>query len=301
MKKYKFSYIFLVFLLMILSLVGCNTISKSNKNILTLGINMKLPKNMKLGFSESTMFKYNNTTIPSITVQGVSKNESISLKSFPFTPDDYKTHFKSAFEGNNIEEIKYDYKEVKGNNYIEKMYKSKAILDVNGKKQYSYVYIISFKNSSGSLIIETTSKSNNDFSKYIKSIKNITSDTSSINFKQYSSNISQKEVSIVDSIKVNMPTYFEIKSSYTKSAYYINGFGKDEAIYVIASKHKPTETTNLVWSNINGYEVIKKFDNNNYLVHDINTQKLFFLNTETKEVTSDKGEKYYLRIEKLWK
>lgn len=301
MKKKKTLFIFLLLLIIILSITGCKMSSQSTKNIITLGINIKLPKRIKIGFSESTMFKYNNTTIPSITVQGVSKQESILIKSFPFTPEDYKNHFKSAFEGNNIKEVKYDYKKIKGNDYIDKIYKSKAILEINNKKQYSYVYIISFKNSSGSLIVETTSKSNNDFFDYIKTIKKIKSNTNNIEFKKYNSSISEKEVSIVDNIKVKMPSYLDIKTSYTKSAYYINGFGENQIVYVIASKHKPTKTDNLIWSNINGYEVIKKFDDKNFLVHDINTQKIFYLNSTIKEVSSDKGDKYYLRIEKLWK
>lgn len=300
MKYLKRLFPFLIFVFIFLTFVSCNLNTK-NKNLLTLGINMELPKDMKIGFSESKVFKYNNTTIPSITIQGVSKKESILIKSFPFTVDDYKKHFKSAFEGENIKEIKYDYKEIKGNENIEKIYKSKAILSINNEKKYSYVYIISFKNSSGSLIVEITSNSNNDFSKYIKTIKNIKSNTNNIDFKEYQNSVSEKDVVIVEDISVKMPSYVKVKTSYTKSAYYINGFSENKSFYIIASKNKPLETNNLTWNNINGYEVIKKFDDNNYLIHDINTQKIFYLNTEIKEVVSSSGNKYYLRIEKLWK
>lgn len=302
MKYYKKIITIFLILITTFSLVGCNNIFKKNtKNILTMGINVELPKNMKLGFSESKVFKYNDTTIPSITIQGVSKKDSILFKSFPFTVEDYKNHFKSAFEGNNIKEIKYDYEEIKGNKEMDKVYKSKAILEVNGKKQYSYVYLISFKNSSGTLIMETTSKSDKSFKDVMKSINKIKANVNNLEFKDYKETNQMTDVKIVEDITIKMPSYFEIKSTYNKNAYYINGFGDNEATYVVASKQKPISTNNLYWNNINGYEVIKKYSDNTYLIHDINTQKPFYLKTEIKEVSSSSGNKYYLRIEHIWR
>lgn len=299
MRIYKRIIILSCICLCVFGLIGCSK-SNSSKNLLSLGINIELPQKMKFGYSESKVFKYEDVTIPSVVSQCMDKNNTITFTSFPFTINDYKDHFKSAFSGTNIKEIKYDYEEVKiKNDNIEKVYRSKAILNVEGKKRYSYVYLVSFKNSSGTLIVETISKKDNDFKDMIKSLKQINSSVGDIELKDNNNEISKKEVSIVEDITIEMPADYTIKKTSSSTQYFINGFGNNEAMYVVASKRKPISTNNLIWNNINGYEVLKKYDDNNYLVHDYNTQLLYYLNTEVKEVKSTTGNTYYLRIEKL--
>lgn len=287
-------------LLLLFSLGGCSK-NDNRKNLITLGINIETPKNMKFGYSESKVFKYNKTTIPSITVQGVSKKESILFKSFPFTVEDYKKHFKSAFSNKNIIDLKYDYKEIKPKkkSNIEKIYKSKAKVMSDGKEKYSYVYLLSFKGKSGTLIIETTSKRDKDFEDIVLGIKNISTNVENIKYSPKKSNEKMKKVTLIDNITVDMPSSYEIRENKTKDAYYINGFGNNEAMYTILSKKKISSTDNFFWNNVNGYEVLKKFNKDNYLIHDLNTQSLYNLNTINKEVKDKKGQKYYLRIEKI--
>ena len=271
---------------------------KTTKNFLTLGIQSTINKDIKFSFSESKIFNYEGVTIPTITVQGISKKESITFKSFPFTIDDYKNHFKSAFSSQNLKTIKYDYKEIKiKNKDIDKIYESKAIL--NSKNKYSYVYLVSFKDRSGTLIIETSSKKDNNFKYILKNLKKINSSIQNIKYNYIeNTNTNFKDIEIVNGIKYSFPNDCEIKKSTTSSAYYVNGFSKNQTIYIIASKTKPQNTTLLTWNNINGYEVIKEVKNGQYIIHDFNTQKIYMLETTIEERDSGIGT-YYLRIEKL--
>lgn len=293
-------FVLLVMIVCLFGFIWCNINVNNTKNLLSLGISTEIPKNMKFGYSCSKMFNYNETLIPSVVTQCIDKKGSILFKSFPFTTEDYMNHFKSAFSSENIEELKYDYKEINiKNDSIEKVYKSKAILRINEEKKYSYVYLISFKNSSGTLIIETISNKNKDYENVIKSLSQVKSNIGNIKYIEGNKAAKQQDISIVEDISIKMPKDYEIKKSTTGTEYYINGFGNNEAMYVIASKKKPISTNNLVWSNINGYEVLKKYDDNNYLIHDYNTQLLYTLNTEVKEYKSYTGNTYYLRIESL--
>lgn len=300
LKKIKKIYILSFLIILAFSLIGCGQ-KVDKKNFLTLGISAEIPEDITFSYSKSEVFNYENTTIPTISIQGVNKTDTILFKSFPFTTDDYKKHFKSAFSSNDLKTIKYDYDEVKSFDEIDKIYKSKAILEKDGEKKYSYVYLISFKNTSGTLIVETTSSKDKDFMDIIKSLKTIKTKVENIENtnSKFDTKRDFKDVKIVENITVPMPSTYNIKESKTSNAFYINGFGKNEAMYVIASKSKPVETTALTWNNINGYEVLKKFSNDNYLVSDLNTQALYNLTTEIKEVYSSTGQKYYLRIEKL--
>lgn len=301
MKIIKKIIIFFSLFLLFLNLSACN-IGYNKKNLLTLGISVNIPKNMKFGYSSSTIFNYNNTSIPSITTQCLDKKNMIKFKSFPFTIEDYKNHFKSAFSSKNVIKIVYDYKKVDiKNENIDKIYKSKAKLNINGEKKYSYIYLISFKNSSGTLIIETITNRDKDFKSIIKSLKPIKSNIENIQYKENSKEENTQDINIIEDIDIPIPKSYKIKKSKTTSQYFINGFGENSAIYIVASKEKPISTTSLKWNNINGYEVLKEYSDNTFLIHDYNTELLYFLNTEIKEVKSKTGHLYYLRIEKISK
>lgn len=285
------------------SFQGC-IVKPVSKNILSMGIRVNMPKSMIFGYSESKVFKYNNISVSTVNIQAVNKVQSISFKTFPFSINDYKTHFKSAFDGENIKSVKYDYEEVKPFGSIDKIYKSKAILvdKKTNKEQYSYVYLLSFKNRSGTLILETVSNIDQDFMSVVESIAPISVDLKKIEYKEQKPLSEQtKKVNIFNGIFLDMPSSYKVTKVDKEKAYYINGFGKDRMEYVSISKNIPQETNNLFWSNINGYEVLKKFDDNNYLVSDLNNQKIYYLNTKVSAVTDNKGEKYFMRVEQLWK
>lgn len=300
MKLFKRVFILTILIAAICMLSGCS-IGYKNKNLLTLGIKVNVEKGMKFSYSDSTVFNYNNVSIPSITIQGITKQGTVSFKSFPFTIEDYKNHFKSAFSSEKVEKIVYDFKEVKvkKKSNVKSMYKSKAILKDDNKKQYSYIYLLSFKDRSGTLIIECVSNRDDEKTKMIKSIETISSNIENIECKGNSNSSEMNEVKVVEDYSVLMPKHYTIKKSGNSNVYYVNGFGNNEAMYVVTSKKKPKSTSSLSWNNINGYEVLKQINDNRYLVHDINTQGLYYLDTEIKEIKTITGQKYYSRVETL--
>lgn len=267
------------------------------KNILSLGIRIELPATLTFSLCESKMFNYNNIPIETVNMTAMNKAQSINFKSFPFSADDYKNHFKSAFDGEDIT-ISYDYKEVKSKSkYIDKIYKSKA---VQSDKKYCYVYLISFVNMSGCLILEVSSKTNQDFSEVVESIVPISSNLDNIQLIEQK-DIQTKDVSIFGNITIDMPSSFEVKKISSNGVYYINGFGKRGMKYVTISKNEFKKNTELSWHNIHGYEILKKYDENKYLVHDLNNQNLYYMNTYVTEKVDSTGEKYYLKVEEMWK
>ena len=108
MKK-RFSVIILICFIFILT--GCS-VKLKNITIINMGISMKIPDNMVIVYTNQRTFDYNGLTIPSLSIDGISKDQKtvMNIKSFPFPPSDYINQYRSAFKGDNILEIKYDYK-----------------------------------------------------------------------------------------------------------------------------------------------------------------------------------------------
>ena len=131
-------------------------ISTKNIQINSMGLNLNVKKNMVAVNTMETIFNYSGTNIPSNIVQFVdNKDKSVlTIKSFPFTIEDYKTHFKSAFDSENLIKIKKDYKKTRIlNGNINEIYVSEATINYNGKKTKSRVYTLNFKNKKGTLIV----------------------------------------------------------------------------------------------------------------------------------------------------
>lgn len=278
-------------------------------NSVDMGISISVPKNMLITYNNQRTFDYNKAKVPSISLDAASTNgkKMISIKTFPFPASDYMKHYKSAFTGNNIINIDYDYKEVKVSKKspIKSLYESKATIQTDKGKKTVYSYVVSFKNRNGSLIIQFTGLGKFESRSLIKSI-NLTKPTSlnvvSKDNKDVFTNL--KEFDIYKNVSLKVPSNFENKSrvSILTSSVYTNLYGKkNNALYVCVSTNKPLPISQSRWSMANGIEVVKVLEskdiNGTFIIHNINNNQLYYLNSIVKETKSKSGETLYVRLD----
>lgn len=308
MKKKLFFIIF--FILSISLFTGCSNKAK-DITIVNMGISMSIPENMIVVYTNQKTFDYNGLTIPSVSIDGISKDQKtvMNIKSFPFPPSDYINQYRSAFKSNNLLEIKYDYKKLKlpKNSIFENIYESKAILKTDKGKKESYVYLVSFKDKAGSLVLQFTGDKGQKYKKYIDSIKRIkvtNFQVKSTDNKQSYENL--RKIQLVDELLLQVPKNYEIKNrvSPATGTYYLNLYGdKNDAIYVCITENKPLPLSKNRWSMANATEIIKVLETNdnwgNFIVHNINNSHLYYLNSDIKELKLKDGKTVYVRFDYL--
>lgn len=297
-------------MLLICLLTGCSDNAKSI-SVISMGISMNVPDNMIVVYTNQKTFDYNGLTIPSVSIDGVSKDQKtiMNIKSFPFPPSDYINQYRSAFKGDNILEIKYDYKKLKvpENSIFESIYESKAILKTDKGKKESYVYLVSFKNKAGSLVVQFTGNKGQKYTKYIESIKLIRVtdfQVKSTRNKQTYDNL--KKLHLGNGLILQVPNSYELKNrvSPTTGTYYLNLYGdKNDAIYLCISENKPLSLSKNRWSMPNATEIVKVLDTRdnrgNFIVHNINNSHLYYLNSDIKELKLKNGRIVYVRLDYL--
>lgn len=307
MKK-RFSVIILICFIFILT--GCS-VKLKNITIINMGISMKIPDNMVIVYTSQRTFDYNGLTIPSLSIDGISKDQKtvMNIKSFPFPPSDYINQYRSAFKGDNILEIKYDYKKLKvpKNSIFHSIYESKAILKTDKGKKDSYVYLVSFKDKAGCLVIQFTGNKGQKYKDYIDSIKL----TRVNNFQVKSTADEQtydniKKFYLGNGLILQVPNTYEIKNrvSPVTGTYYLNLYGdKNDAIYICITENMPLPLSKNRWSMPNATEIIKVLDANNdrgnFIVHNINNSHLYYLNSDIKELKLKNGKTVYVRLDYL--
>lgn len=258
--------------------------------ILNMGISLNVPKNTKVTYVGNTTFDYNGIKVPSLTIDAkINNKESINIKSFPFTTEDYMNHFKSSFTGDNIKEIKYDYKRKKiKSKLIKDIFVSKAKLNDN---RTVYSYLISFNNRSGSLLIETV-----NFELNIGKLSVLSSQTVKFTEGITKRTLESLSPTSIGEFTIEIPSDFTFKEHINNSVNYYNFYGKSDALYISISKNKFYPITSSKWSNLNGYEVLKMEDNY-YIVHDINNNNFFYMQSVIKELKNVRGEINYCRVD----
>jgi hypothetical protein len=276
-----------------------------------MGISMSVPKNMIVVYTNQKTFNYNGLTIPSVSIDGISNDQEtvMNIKSFPFPPSDYINQYRSAFKSDNILEIKYDYKKLKvpKNSVFQSIYESKAILKTDKGKKDSYVYLVSFKDKAGSLVIQFTGNKGQKYKNYIESVNLIkVSDfqIKSTGNKQTYENL--RKIHLDEGLILQIPGNYEIKNrmSPATGTYYLNLYGnKNDAIYLCVTENKPLPLSKNRWSMANATEIIKVLeaaDNwGNFIVHNINNSHLYYLNSSIKELKLKNGKTIYVRLDYL--
>lgn len=308
MKKKLFFIIF--FILSISLFTGCSNKAK-DITIVNMGISMSIPENMIVVYTNQKTFDYNGLTIPSVSIDGISKDKKtvMNIKSFPFPPSDYINQYRSVFKSDNLLEIKYDYKKLKlpKNSIFENIYESKAILKTDKGKKESYVYLVSFKDKVGSLVLQFTGNKGQKYKNYIESIKLIKiSDfqVKSTGNKQTYSDV--RKILLDEELVLQIPSNYEIKNriSPVTETYYLNLYGnKNDAIYLCITENKPLPLSKNRWSMANATEIIKVLETGdnwgNFIVHNINNSHLYYLNSDIKEVKLKNGKTVYVRLDYL--
>jgi len=308
MKKRLF-FILFIMVILVLVLSGCSNKAK-NISVIDMGISMNVPKKMIIVYTNQKTFNYNGLTIPSVSIDGVTKDQKtvMNIKSFPFPATDYINQYRSAFNGKNIS-VKYDYKKIKvsKNSVLKDIYESKAVIETEKGKKDSYVYLVSFKNKIGCLVIRFTGDKSKKYRNYIESIKltNIKNfNVKSTSEKQSYSNL--KNIPIKQELTIQVPNNYEVKNriSPITGTYYINFYGtKNDAIYICVTDHKPIPLSKNRWSMANATEIVKvlKTNNNlgNFIVHNINNSHLYYLNSDIKELKLKNGKAVYIRLDYL--
>lgn len=308
MKKKLFFIIF--FILSISLFTGCSNKAK-DITIVNMGISMSIPENMIVVYTNQKTFDYNGLTIPSVSVDGISKDQKtvMNIKSFPFPPSDYINQYRSAFKSDNLLEIKYDYKKLKlpKNSIFENIYESKAILKTDKGKKESYVYLVSFKDKVGSLVLQFTGDKGQKYKKYIDSINRIKVtdfQVKSTGSKQSYENL--RKIQLNDGLILQVPKNYEIKNrvSPATGTYYLNLYGnKNDAIYICITENEPLPLSKNRWSMTNATEIIKvlETDDNwgNFIVHNINNSHLYYLNSNIKKLKLKDGKTVYVRLDYL--
>ena len=154
----KITIMLLIIFYMIVLLTGCS--NDKEVQIIDMGISLKIPDDIIILSNNQKTFDYNGNKVPSLSVYGISedKKTTINIMTFPFPPKDYINHYKSAFKGSSIKDIKYDFKTLKvpKNSPLNSINESKAIISTDEGNKTSYVYTLNFKNRNGSLIIQIT-------------------------------------------------------------------------------------------------------------------------------------------------
>lgn len=294
-------------LLCVILVAGCSSKEKTIA-IVNAGISMEIPNNMVVVYTNQKTFDYNGLRIPSISVDGVSEDQKtvMNIKSFPFSATDYINQYRSAFKGDNISEIKYDYKKlkIKKNGIFAAIYESKAVLETEKGKKESYVYLVSFKEKLGSLVVQFTGNKGKNYRKFIESIVLIKVDETQVKpneKKQSYDNL--KRILLEDGLVIHMPSNYEVKNriSPVTGTYYLNMFGdKNDAIYLCVTEHKPLPLSKNRWSMANAMEIIQVLDEKgSFIVHNINNSHLYYLNSAVKEVKLANGKTVYVRVDYL--
>lgn len=305
MKKHS---LFVLFLILIFVLTGCSSNKGKKIIIIDMGISMNVPKNMIVVYANQKTFDYNGLTIPSVSVDGVSEDQKtvMNIKSFPFPATDYINQYRSAFKGSNIQEIKYDYKKCKvgKDSIIGSLYESKAILDTEDGKKDSYVYLLSFKDKAGSLVVQFTGDKGEKYKGYVESIALIKAtdfEVKSTGNKQTFDNL--KTVLLEKGLVFQIPKNYEIKNrvSPITGTYYLNLYGdKNDAVYLCVTEYEPLPLSKNRWSMANATEIVKVLeDKGNFVVHNINNNHLYYLNSDIKELKLKNGKTVYVRLDYL--
>lgn len=301
-----FCFCMLFFVLFLVS--GCNSSKGKTINIVNAGISMEVPENMVIVFTNQKTFDYSGLKIPSVSIDGISKDQKtvMNIKSFPFPASDYIDQYRSAFKGDNIIEIKYDYKKlkVKKDSLFDAIYESKAVLKTDKGKKDSYVYLVSFKNKIGCLVVQFTGDKGSKFRHFVESIALIKVDNFKVNEngkKQPYDNL--KAIRLEEGLVIPVPADYEIKNrmSPKTGTYYINLYGKkNDAIYLCITEYEPLPLSKNRWSMANAMEIVKVLDEKgNFIVHNINNSHLYYLNSAIKQVQLKDGKTVYVRLDYL--
>lgn len=299
-------YILILLLFLLIALTGCSSKDK-NIAIINMGIKMNVPQNMVVVYTSQKTFDYNGLKIPSVSIDAISKDQKkvMNIKSFPFPPEDYIKQYRSAFKSENIVKIKYDYKKlkVKKDSIFDSIYESKAILKTDKGEKTSYVYLVSFKNKVGTIVIQFTGSKKDKIFKYVESITPIKMgnfEVKSTEKKQTYDNL--KRILLENKIAIYVPSDYEVKNriSPVTRTYYISLFGsKNDAIYLCISEHKLIPLSKKHWSMTYAAEIVKVLDEKgNFIVHNINNSHLYYLNSCIKELKFN-NKTIYVRIDYL--
>jgi len=275
--------------MVILLSTGCTKSEEQfNKTVFfpSAQIAMKTKPSFFVNSAEKVTFTYGQINIASFCYKGTDTDNIWSVRTFPFTAEEYQDHFKSPFSDFSSE-ITETYALIETDNpYISKCYRSVARTT---EKLYDTVYLIEFVGSDGCLILKNTGKNKDYGSHYLNTLTPVLS----YKEKEPVSHKAEQEINDITAIQTeenvlfNLPADFSYYKEQTDNFCRIVGNGPaDNYLCLDVSDMGLIPSNSDIWAYNYGFD--RTSDGK---IYNINTNKLYYINEWESSISTLQGER----------